>query len=75
MQKWFSESRDIRFDLHVHQQILDFIRNHSAKSVAMTDRIIGCPLEEATDDPEGKSCLNVPSRKIEIDLLALCQYD
>jgi hypothetical protein len=60
MERWFSESGDIRFDRNVHQQILDFVRKHNAKSVVMTDRIIGCPHEEGTDYPEGKSCPQCP---------------
>lgn len=60
MEKWFSESSDIRFDRIVNQQILDFIRKQNAKSVAMTDGIIGCPHEEGIDYPEGQSCPQCP---------------
>ena len=60
MQKWFSVSADIRFDRIAHQQILEFIRKHNAKSVVLTDSIIGCPHEEGIDYPEGKPCPQCP---------------
>jgi hypothetical protein len=35
---------------------LEFIKSHGAKSVVMTDRIIGRPHEEGKDYPEGDKC-------------------
>ena len=58
LERWFAEDRDVRTDPAVAQEILEFIRRHGAKSVVMTDRIIGCPHEEGVDYPEGRACLH-----------------
>jgi hypothetical protein len=60
LQRWFSEEMDIRTDPAVGEQILAFLREHAAKSVVVTDGIIGCPHEEGIDYPEGKSCPKCP---------------
>lgn len=36
------------------------LEEHAVKSVAMADRIIGCPHEEGTDYPEGQTCPRCP---------------
>jgi len=59
LEKFFSES-DIRFNPDVNKRILMFIAQCGAKSVVMTDRIIGCPHEEGTDYPEGQDCPHCP---------------
>ena len=53
MNKWFSE-QDVRFSAAINQQIVDFLAQHHAESVAMPDRIIGCPHEEGIDYPTGQ---------------------
>ncbi len=60
MRKWFSEETDLRSDPDIGQQIVDFVKGHGVKSVAITDRIIGCPHEEGVDYPEGKTCPKCP---------------
>ena len=60
LERWFSEGRDVRNDHDVNEQILKFIRTHEVKSVAMADRIIGCPHEEGVDYPEGSTCPQCP---------------
>lgn len=60
LERWFSEKGDVRRDYVIQQQILEFIRSHGAKSVVMTDRIIGCPHEEGKDYPEGEKCPRCP---------------
>ncbi|MGH7908234.1 MAG: hypothetical protein ACRENW_00105 [Thermodesulfobacteriota bacterium] len=60
LERWFSESGDVRNDHEVNEQILKFIRAHDVKSVAMVDRIIGCPHEEGVDYPEGSTCPQCP---------------
>jgi len=60
LERWFSEQGDVRRDYVIQQQILEFIRSHGAKSVVMTDRIIGCPHEEGKDYPEGEKCPRCP---------------
>ncbi|MCL4301696.1 MAG: hypothetical protein KJ077_38700 [Anaerolineae bacterium] len=37
-------------------QIQQFIAQHGAKSVVITDGVIGCPHEEGIDFPEGEDC-------------------
>ncbi|MGH9772415.1 MAG: hypothetical protein ACRD4Q_12065 [Candidatus Acidiferrales bacterium] len=56
LERWFSEYEDIRSDVAVAHEILAFLRRYGAKSVAMADRIIGCPHEEGIDYPEGEVC-------------------
>ena len=60
LRRWYSEEQDIRFDQGVNQQILEFIQKHEAQSVAMPDRIIGCPHEEGIDYPDGEVCPQCP---------------
>lgn len=48
MQRWTSD-RDVRNDPAIGEAILDFIAQFDVKTVAMTDRIIGCPHEEGID--------------------------
>jgi hypothetical protein len=50
LRRWFSkEQTDIREDTRVAEEVLAFITEAGAKSVVMTDRIIGCPHEEGID--------------------------
>src|SRR5271166_3621394 len=43
IRRWFSkEQTDIRDDIRVTEEVLAFITEAGAKSVVMTDRIIGC---------------------------------
>jgi len=58
--RWFAEEGDVRTDPAVGSDILGFVRDHGAKSVVMTDRIIGCPHEEGVDYPEGQACPQCP---------------
>jgi len=60
LQRWFSEAADVRKDGAIASEILQFVRDHGAMSVAMTDRIIGCPHEEGIDYPEGQVCPHCP---------------
>ena len=60
LERWYSDTADVRTDPQTNQQILDFIRAHDAVSVALVDRIIGCPHEEGIDYPEGEKCPRCP---------------
>lgn len=60
LERWHSQEGDVRFDRVVIDEVLAFIRTHGAKSVAMTDRIIGCPHEEGIDYPDGEPCPACP---------------
>ena len=55
LRRWFSEGSDIRNDTDVAEEVFAFISDTGAKSVVMTDRIIGCPHEEGIDY-EGAAC-------------------
>lgn len=63
MEKWFSqdyEDVDVRFGSVVIQSVLDFIEQQNAKSVVISEGIIGCPHEEGIDYPEGEVCPECP---------------
>lgn len=56
LERWFSQTTDVRNDAQVIEAILRFVELHGAKSVVSVDRIIGCPHEEGIDYPEGGEC-------------------
>jgi len=60
MERWFSDSADIRHDHEVNEKIMRFIREQGTKSVVFADRIMGCPHEEGIDYPEGEKCPSCP---------------
>ncbi len=60
LKKWVAEQEDVRLSPTINQQILDFLEQHHADSVAMPDRIIGCPHEEGIDYPDGGTCPHCP---------------
>ena len=60
LERWFADDRDVRTDSTIGEEILAFIRQHGAKTVVMSDSIIGCPHEEGTDYPEGEVCPQCP---------------
>ena len=60
LERWTSESGDVRNDLAIADKINAFLNENRAKSVIATDGLIGCPHEEGIDYPEGKSCPQCP---------------
>ena len=60
LERWIAEDRDLRFDEETAFQIGAFLKEHHVLSVVMTDRIIGCPHEEAIDYPDGEACPKCP---------------
>ncbi len=56
VERWFSETSDVRTDPKITEAIVRFIEMHDTKSVAVVDRIIGCPHEEGIDYPDGEKC-------------------
>jgi len=60
MEIWSSETVDVRHDPKTGRQVVDFFDSRAVKTVAMTDRIIGCPHEEGIDYPEGGVCPHCP---------------
>ncbi len=59
MRKWYSEDADVRHDADILEEVLAFFGEFGALSVAMPDRIIGCPHEEGIDY-EGPVCPECP---------------
>jgi hypothetical protein len=60
LERWFSETTDVRADAEIIEAILRFVEQHGAKTVASIDGIIGCPHEEGIDYPEGEKCPQCP---------------
>jgi hypothetical protein len=60
LERWFSDDGDVRADPSIGAQILRFVEDHGAKSVIMTDRLVGCPHEEGIDYPKGQTCPHCP---------------
>ena len=60
LKRWFNEEIDIRKDRITNGEIIEFIKEHEAKSVVMADRIMGCPHEEGVDYPDGAKCPKCP---------------
>jgi len=60
LKRWFSEDQDIRTDPVIGAEILEFITAYQAKSVVLSDGIIGCPHEEGIDYPEDQVCPQCP---------------
>jgi hypothetical protein len=60
LQRWSSDSADVRFDRSIADEILHFVQRHEARTVVMSPGIIGCPHEEGTDYPEGEVCPYCP---------------
>jgi hypothetical protein len=60
MQRWFPEEGDARTDPGISSEILQFLQAHGAKTVVMTDGIIGSPHEEGIDYPDGQVCPQCP---------------
>ena len=60
LRRWFSEQADVREDAAVAEEILALIDGFGVRSVAMVDRVIGCPHEEGIDY-EGPTCPRCPN--------------
>jgi hypothetical protein len=60
LKRWTVVNGDIRSDLKISRELLEFVRSNGVLSVVMTDRIIGCPHEEGTDYPDGGACPKCP---------------
>ena len=56
----FSETADARTEKSILSEMAAFLKQHGVHSVAMADRIIGCPHEEGIDYPLGESCPRCP---------------
>ena len=56
LQRWLSETQDVRTDPAILKETMDFISSHRVKSVVVANGILGCPHEEGTDYPAGRKC-------------------
>jgi hypothetical protein len=55
MRAWTLETGDVRSDPVIATEIIEFIEAYGARSVAISDGIIGCPHQEGIDY-EGEWC-------------------
>jgi hypothetical protein len=60
LERFFSEEEDVRQERSIGYRILELIRQYEVRSLAIADRIMGCPHEEGIDYPEGNSCPQCP---------------
>jgi hypothetical protein len=60
LERWHSAESDVRYDQAICEFVVEFIREHKAKSVVMSPGIIGCPHEEGVDYPLGEKCPACP---------------
>ena len=49
LKQWFAEQGDVREDVQAAEEVLAYMDRFGVRSVAMVDRIIGCPHEEGID--------------------------
>ena len=60
LERWSVDDHDIRDDAEIVGKILALLEERAAKTVAVEDRIIGCPHEEGVDYPLGGTCAKCP---------------
>ena len=60
MEKWLSDTADVRIESQINEEIFRFIEENAPKSIVIADRIMGCPHEEGIDYPEGEKCPQCP---------------
>jgi hypothetical protein len=60
LERWFSDTTDVRYDLAIASEIQAFLSRHAVKTVVTTGQINGCPHEEGIDYPEGQVCPACP---------------
>jgi hypothetical protein len=60
LRRWFAKEQDVRLEITILNEILEYIRPYRPRRIAMVDRIIGCPHEEGIDYPMGETCPYCP---------------
>ena len=60
MRRWHTAETDARLDEKITHEILGYISEHKADSIAAVAKILGCPHEEGKDYPEGQACPQCP---------------
>jgi hypothetical protein len=59
LRRYLVAAGDVRQDLTILEEVVLFLEAHGVRTVAMVDRIIGCPHEEGIDY-EGPTCPSCP---------------
>jgi hypothetical protein len=60
MRRWHTAETDARLDEKITNEILGYISEHKAVSIAAVAKILGCLHEEGKDYPEGQACSQCP---------------
>ena len=60
VRKWSKGDVDLRYDEDTLGQIVEYLKSKKVKTVAMVQKILGCPHEEGQDYPEGGPCPMCP---------------
>ena len=60
LERWWSDDTDIRYDEKIIRAVGEFLRKHEVRTIAIADKIMGCPHEEGKDYPEGEACPECP---------------
>ena len=60
LERWTIDKGDIRENAAVGGEIMSFIRKNGARTVILSEGVIGCPHEEGVDYPEGGVCPQCP---------------
>jgi len=60
LERWFADDHDVRDDLDIASAIMAFIEQHAAKTLVVSEYLIGCPHEEGVDYPVGEKCPQCP---------------
>jgi hypothetical protein len=61
LERWFSEETDVRNNPSVGERVVAFLKEHAAKSVIVTEGLIGCPHEEGIDYPRENPARSAPT--------------
>jgi hypothetical protein len=59
LERWHSDTEDVRMSAAIGEQVLLFLEQHAVKSVVMADVILGCPHEEGIGY-QGTTCPRCP---------------
>lgn len=59
LERWHSDTEDVRMSAAIGEQVLLFLEQHAVKSVVMADGILGCPHEEGIGY-QGTTCPRCP---------------
>jgi hypothetical protein len=61
LERWISEDTDVRNDPAIGEKVLVFLKENGAKSVVVTDGLIGCPHEEGMIIPRENPAQTAPT--------------